>query len=158
MSLGRLSTIAKEVAAPRVAAGKSVQPRGAAFTQPGVRGALPASSPPPGWSAGTFPPPVERRVGKSRPLISRAVGKGGVGLERAESCKPRIGIPPLPHPSPAGNKANGSPKRKKKKLNRKAEPECKGRSALFPGGGIRRSGGASRARPAVALPGRRNPP
>lgn len=77
---------------------------------------------------------MERRVGKSRPLISRAVGKGGVGLERAGSCKPRIGIPPLPHPSPAGNKANGSPKRGEKKLNRKAEPECKGRSALFPGG------------------------
>ena len=69
-----------------------------------------------------------------------------MGLEKAGSCKPRIGIPPLPHPSPAGNKANGRPKRKekKRKLNLKVEPECKGRSALFPGGGIRWAGGASR--------------
>ena len=38
-----------------------------------------------------------------------------MGREKAGSCKPRIGIPPLPHPSPAGNKANGRPKRKGKK-------------------------------------------
>ena len=54
--------------------------------------------------------------------------------------------------------------KKKRKFNLKVEPECRGRSALFPGGGDssgwgREQGaqGARRARSAVALPGRRDP-
>ena len=100
---------------PGVAARKSVLPRGAAFTQPGVRGALPAPSPPAGCGAGTFPPPVERRVGKTPPLSHRGAGKGCVGLERAGFCKPRIDISPFPHLSLAGNKTKRSPQRKKKR-------------------------------------------
>lgn len=76
-----------------------------------------------------------------------------MGLERAGSCKPRIGIPPLPHPSPAGNKANGS-RKGGKKIKSQSGAGVQRPLGFVSWRGIHRAGGASRGRAGRAPPWR----
>ena len=75
-----------------------------------------------------------------------ACGKGAWGSKRLDLASLGSVFLPSPIPPQPGTRPmeDRKGKKKKRKLNLKVEPECKGRSALFPGGRIRWAGGASR--------------